>query len=111
MSNQIGYLIEGKNVMCLSCADRTDLLRNNPDACKLYDVNIGDYKQTCHTCHKVLVQGKTPAWCELFAPARLDPEGKAEPKMEIRGSFKVDGKCKDLRGGGADSYTLIRKKD
>lgn len=38
---------------------------------RVYRDNIGDYKQSCAKCGKILVEGKTPAWPELFAaPAK-----------------------------------------
>lgn len=35
---------------------------------KLWRINVGDYKQTCHVCRKELVMGKTRVWCELYPP-------------------------------------------
>jgi hypothetical protein len=46
-------------------------------AARLYRVNIGDYRQTCHICDKVMVEGKTLAWCELFPKQESAPTSTA----------------------------------
>jgi hypothetical protein len=55
----IGYLHEGY----VYCVDHTPA---DTTYTPVYRVNIGDYKQSCKGCGKLLVEGKTPAWCELF---------------------------------------------
>lgn len=49
------------NVLCNFCVDKAEGQKT-----KLYKVNVGPYKQTCHCCGKVLVEPQTPAWCELY---------------------------------------------
>ena len=36
----------------------------------IYEENILPYRQSCAGCAKVLVEGRTPAWCELFTPEK-----------------------------------------
>ena len=57
----IGYTL-GKEFLCQECVN----WGNHEAVIPMYRVNIGDYKQTCHRCSKVVVQGKTEAWPELF---------------------------------------------
>lgn len=58
---RIGSLVKGR-VVCRECVAKEPYVRQVP----LFRVNIGDYKQCCSRCKKVLVVGKTPAWPQLF---------------------------------------------
>jgi hypothetical protein len=51
---------KGFIVVCESCFPANRL--TSP----VFRENIGNYKQTCGVCHKVLVEGKTEAWPELY---------------------------------------------
>jgi len=66
VNEQIGWLIDGNRVICRDkCALVLTIIYSHRIA-RIFRVNIGDYKQTCHTCGKVLVEPKTPSWPELF---------------------------------------------
>ncbi len=68
MDQPIGYLKNGGIVLCSDCAstDRPVCGFPEPRVVKLYRINIEPYKQSCHGCDKVLVEGRTDYWCELF---------------------------------------------
>lgn len=53
-----------ERVVCVECRDQS---ADGP--VPLYMVNLLPYKQTCHACKKIISQGRTPAWCELFPAA------------------------------------------
>lgn len=59
---QIGYLTEGFHVVCMLCVPEMI----GPNDARLYRVIIGSYRQTCHVCHKVLVEGQSEKWPELY---------------------------------------------
>lgn len=58
----IGYLKDG-HFVCPNCLDAHH--DGHADA-SVYLVNVTPYKQTCHDCKRLVVLGKTPAWCELW---------------------------------------------
>ena len=60
---QIGWLVEGRTVYCLTCSPTGEL---DGLVSKLFRSNIGDYQQHCHRCGICMVAPKTPAWPELF---------------------------------------------
>jgi hypothetical protein len=51
---------KGWRIVGLCCAGL------NPSGTRMYRVNFGDYKQTCHHCGRIIVEPKTPVWPELF---------------------------------------------
>jgi hypothetical protein len=69
-STPVGYLRQDPKSLyhgtfvCMNCANDNGVC--TPEDIKFYRVNIGSYKQTCHLCDKTIVEGQTPAWCELF---------------------------------------------
>lgn len=67
-TTQIGWFCND-SVICPDCAKEMMLKAGEIRLVAIYRINIGPYKQTCHTCKKVLVEGRTPAWCELFPAA------------------------------------------
>lgn len=66
---KVGYLTwspfgdAGWFVVCCVCAysGRCSV------AASIYGVNIYPYRQSCCACGRVLVEGQSPAWCELYA--------------------------------------------
>ena len=66
--DQIGYLVNSTHVSCMNCGPTTHgLAAYKVSVSPLFRENIGDYEQTCHVCHKVIVGGKTALWPELFS--------------------------------------------
>jgi hypothetical protein len=51
----------GSRVACPSCRAAT-MLHGVP----IYRSNIEPYRQSCHLCSRVVVEGRSPAWPELF---------------------------------------------
>jgi hypothetical protein len=78
MSDIIGYLFSKRRYIAGVEIDGTTDYVKCPDCMgkpvnvvldyrsPLFEVNILPYRQTCHTCHKLLVAGQSPAWCELY---------------------------------------------
>lgn len=67
---QIGFLCDGRDVVCMACAAKQELAEVYDTMCKLYRCNIGAYYQSCHKCFAVIVQGRTPKWSELYEWAK-----------------------------------------
>lgn len=66
-TEQIGFLTsenEHYAVVCSDCADK------RKTQCAIFKVNIFPYKQTCIECKRVLVEGQTDYWPELFTGDR-----------------------------------------
>jgi hypothetical protein len=60
----IGFLTPkgcGHAVVGLCCSDQCE--HKGPP---VYAVNVLPYRQTCSRCGETLVEGRTPAWPELF---------------------------------------------
>lgn len=64
----IGYLVRGGKVLCGTCEETNRPRRSSdvPEAIPLYLVNVLPYRQNCAHCRKVLCEGHTSLWCELF---------------------------------------------
>lgn len=70
-SDPIGYLCDGKWVLCLHCGDNLAEagIEYSAQPVKLYHVNVYPYRQTCHNCGGCMCEGQSEAWCELFPKA------------------------------------------
>lgn len=70
MSNQVGFLMDGRRVLCFDCHNR------QPDAgVPIYHVNIYPYKGSCNVCGKILVEPRSANWPELFdGPPRVETD-------------------------------------
>ena len=58
MSSQVGYLRHNR-VYCEDCAPSKEI--------PIFHINIYPYKQKCVKCGKLLVEGQTEAWPELYS--------------------------------------------
>lgn len=65
VGDRIGYLVGAHHVLCDGCAEK-ESFPESVSKVPLFRVNIGDYRQACHRCAVILVEGKTPAWPMLF---------------------------------------------
>ena len=61
---QVGFLIAGEHVVCNECTSKVGAPPIH--AAPLFRVGCGDYRQSCHSCGKLVVEPKTQAWPELF---------------------------------------------
>lgn len=66
VARPIGFLYGG-SVLCPQCADRFTPQAGDDQATPLYRINIGQYRQTCHACGTVMLEGHED-WLELFSP-------------------------------------------
>ena len=82
----IGFL-----VTCLECEQTIP----RDGGVKLYDTNVRPYKQTCHDCGKLLIEGLTAKWSELYTkPEEPPPERqwfKWTVEIEIHKHWVEDG--------------------
>lgn len=62
---QVGFLIAGDHVVCNECTSKSGAPPIH--AAPLFRANCGDYRQSCHTCGKQVVEPKTQAWPELYS--------------------------------------------
>ena len=81
MSEQIGWLKGGKFVICDSCLPQD---HETP----VFAVNIGQYRQTCAACGKLLHEGQ-PLWPELFN-GKLETLEFAVSEIDIINGVKSD---------------------
>ncbi len=64
---RVGYWVAGGQVLCPDCM--VGYCQNGgctPEPIRLDFQNIFPYNQSCHVCGKVLVEGRTKHWPELF---------------------------------------------
>lgn len=63
MDKLIGYLTpQGSHYAVVGECCKEQRRRESP----VFEVNVLPYRQNCVCCGKVLVQGRTPSWPELF---------------------------------------------
>jgi hypothetical protein len=76
--------IHDASVHCLACLgeDDSSMEGTNTNGARLFLANIMPYRQTCHSCGKVLSEGQSPRWSELF-PCNHPPitEGVNQEEM------------------------------
>lgn len=73
MDEQIGFVVikvAGFAVECMDCAISTNDGRPADQGCKLYRASVHPYRQTCHTCGKVMNES---AFCELYDKPQPEP--------------------------------------
>ncbi len=63
LNEQIGYL-QDCVVKCMKCAE-------NNNGAKLYFVNVFPYNQDCHCCGKIIVEGQSLDWGQMFPDMRF----------------------------------------
>lgn len=68
-NDHVGYLLAldaGAFGVCCHACHAAANLHPVSQPIKLLRVNVEPYKQACHGCGETIVQGRTPAWPELF---------------------------------------------
>jgi hypothetical protein len=91
----IGYLIGGKTAVCVSCfetrrgelGETAEHRASWPAGCRLYDVNVAPYRQTCASCGAVMLAGASDAWPELFDGAL--PQNAAHILKRVTATSRV----------------------
>jgi hypothetical protein len=70
----VGYMIctcSTLRVVCSECATSLWCSERKPKSIPIFHENIFPYKQSCLFCKKVLVEGQSSAWPELYDGGEL----------------------------------------
>jgi len=69
MSDQIGFLMDGKVAVCMDCGNRNHVLAHDTNA-PLYRAAVHPYRQTCNMCGTIMAEGKASEFAEIYSNVR-----------------------------------------